>query len=107
MKNLLILLITFLSISIQARITEYEVSSYLSSPSREEVGENDVLTARGNLWTASNRLSTTYRPTPLHKRSLSQAKSLLERDQTYLKNLQSSLYELKNKLSEAGIQILQ
>ena len=77
------------------------------SPSRDEVGEKDVDTALSNLRMASRGFSTTYGPTPLHKRSLSQAKELLKADMDELDGIMLSLNEFINELeSSRGIKVI-
>ena len=77
------------------------------SPSRDEVGEKDVDTASSNLRMASRGFSTTYGPTPLHKRSLSQAKELLKADMDELDGIMLILNEFINELeSSRGIKVI-
>ena len=77
------------------------------SPSRDEVGEKDVDTASSNLRMASRGFSTTYGPTPSHKRSLSQAKELLKADMNQLDGIMLSLNEFINVLeSTRGIKVI-
>ena len=77
------------------------------SPSRDEVGEKDVDTALSNLRMASRGFSTTYVPTPLHKRSLSQAKELLKADMDELDGIMLILNEFINELeSSRGIKVI-
>ena len=76
------------------------------SPSRDEVGEKDKQTASSNLGMASRGFSTTYGPTPLHRRSLDQAKKLLELDLLKLDELQRKLSEFFKDLEGNGVSII-
>jgi hypothetical protein len=77
------------------------------SPSRDEVGEKDAHTALSNLRMASRGFSTTYGPTPLHHRSLSQAKEMLLVDQNAVEELSSEVTEFVARLEEKGIHVIQ
>ena len=77
------------------------------SPSRDEVGEKDTHTALSNLRMASRGFSTTYGPTPLHHRSLSQAKEMLLVDQNAVEELSSEVTEFVARLEEKGIHVIQ
>ena len=56
---------------------------------------------------ASRGFSTTYGPTPSHKRSLSQAKELLKADMNQLDGIMLSLNEFINVLeSTRGIKVI-
>jgi photosystem II stability/assembly factor-like uncharacterized protein len=77
------------------------------SPSRDEVGEKDAHTALSNLRMASRGFSTTYGPTPLHHRSLSQAKEMLLDDQNAVEELSSEVTEFVARLEEKGIHVIQ
>ncbi|MEK9912472.1 MAG: hypothetical protein VW580_00995, partial [Flavobacteriaceae bacterium] len=76
------------------------------SPSRDEVGEKDTQTASSNLGMASRGFSTTYGPTPLHQRSLNQAKKLLELDLLKLNELQNNLSEFLKDIEGNGVSII-
>jgi len=77
------------------------------SPSRDEVGEKDAHTALSNLRMASRGFSTTYGPTPLHHRSLSQAKEMLLVDQNTVEELSSEVTEFVARLEVKGIHVIQ
>ncbi len=77
------------------------------SPSRDEVGENDVQTALSNLRMASRGFSTTYGPTPLHKRSLDQAVELLKTDNAQLAQLELAINGFLAHLESKGITVIQ
>ncbi len=76
------------------------------SPSRNEVGEKDKQTTSSNIGMASRGFSTTYGPTPLHQRSLDQAKKLLEKDLLKLNQLQGKLSNFLIGLEQKGISII-
>lgn len=77
------------------------------SPSRDEVGEKDTDNALGNLEMASRGFSTTYGPTPLHQRSLSQAKEMLSADHRSVEKLADELTEFIASLKKKGITVIQ
>jgi len=73
------------------------------SPAREEIGERNPPTIQNHMRTAYRGLSTTYGPTPLHRKSLAIAKEMLEELRPEIDRISKTvLPDLSKKLRQAG-----
>ena len=73
------------------------------SPAREEIGERNPPTIQNHMRTAYRGLSTTYGPTPLHRKSLAIAKEMLEELRPEIDRISKTvLPDLSKKLKQAG-----
>ena len=73
------------------------------SPAREEIGERNPPTVQNHMRAAYRGLSTTYGPTPLHRKSLAIAKEMLEELRPEIERIsKTTLPDLSEKLKQAG-----
>ena len=73
------------------------------SPARDEIGERNPPTIRNYMRAAYRGLSTTYGPTPLHRKSLVIAKEMLEELQPEIERISKTILPgLSERLKQAG-----
>lgn len=73
------------------------------SPAREEIGERNPPTIQNHMRAAYRGLSTTYGPTPLHRKSLAIAKEVLEELRPEIERISKTvLPDLNKRLKQAG-----
>ena len=73
------------------------------SPARNEIGERNPPSAQSYLGTASRGLSTTYGPTPLHKRSMETARAMLNELKPEVTRISDQMVPaLARKFEQAG-----
>lgn len=73
------------------------------SPAREEIGERNPPTIQNHMRAAYRGLSTTYGPTPLHRKSLAIAKEMLEELRPEIERISKTvLPDLSKRLKQAG-----
>ena len=73
------------------------------SPAREEIGERNPPTIQNHMRAAYRGLSTTYGPTPLHRKSLAIAKEMLEELRPEMERIsKTTLPDLSEKFKQAG-----
>ncbi|MGB5654664.1 MAG: glycosyl hydrolase [Robiginitalea sp.] len=73
------------------------------SPARNEIGERNPPSAQSHLSTASRGLSTTYGPTPLHRRSLETAQAMLSELKPEMTRISDQMVPaLARKFEQAG-----
>lgn len=73
------------------------------SPARSEIGERNPPSIRSHFSAANRGLSTTYGPTPLHRRSLDIAKAMLEEAKPEFNRISDQMIPaLAQKLKSAG-----
>ncbi len=73
------------------------------SPAREEIGERNPPSVQSHLSTAARGMSTTYGPTPLHKRSMETARAMLEELKPEVTRISEQMVPaLQKKFTDAG-----
>ena len=73
------------------------------SPARDEIGERNPPTIQNHMRSAYRGLSTTYGPTPLHRKSLAIAKEMLEELQPEIERIsKTTLPDLSERFKQAG-----
>ncbi len=73
------------------------------SPARNEIGERNPPSAQSHLSTASRGLTTTYGPTPLHRRSLETAQAMLSELKPEITRISDQMVPaLARKFEQAG-----
>ena len=73
------------------------------SPARDEIGERNPPTIQNHMRSAYRGLSTTYGPTPLHRKSLAIAKEILEELQPEIELIsKTTLPDLSERFKQAG-----
>ena len=73
------------------------------SPARDEIGERNPPTIQNHMRAAYSGLSTTYGPTPLHRKSLAIAKAMLEELQPEIERIsKTTLPGLSERFEQAG-----
>ena len=73
------------------------------SPARDEIGERNPPTIQNHMRAAYRGLSTTYGPTPLHRKSLAIAKEMLEELRPEIELIsKTTLPNLKERFKQAG-----
>ncbi|MGB5404945.1 WD40/YVTN/BNR-like repeat-containing protein [Robiginitalea sp.] len=73
------------------------------SPARNEIGERNPPSAQSHLSTASRGLTTTYGPTPLHRRSLETARAMLSELKPEITRISDQMVPaLARKFEQAG-----
>ena len=73
------------------------------SPARNEIGERNPPSAQSHLSTASRGLTTTYGPTPLHRRSLEAAQAMLSELKPEITRISDQMVPaLARKFEQAG-----
>lgn len=73
------------------------------SPARDEIGERNPPTIQNHMRAAYRGLSTTYGPTPLHRKSLAIAKEMLKELQPEIERIsKTTLPDLSERFKQAG-----
>jgi hypothetical protein len=73
------------------------------SPARDEIGERNPPTIQNHMRAAYSGLSTTYGPTPLHRKSLAIAKAMLEELQPEIERISKTILPgLSERFEQAG-----